>query len=186
MMDARVDQALHFKDKLGRLEEDFIKLRKGNDIFKDENVKEIGQIHRLIMKTEEALKDADSRENIVFQRAEYNSECNADQITAISAEVEASRVLMEGLIEELKHDLTRKVGVNDMHQNFTQLHDILFARFKQLEETKLATRKLIAYQKYYQPINMQQLISDNLTYLNDPGLLAHQKQLYDKVTGMVH
>ena len=106
-----------------------------------------------------------------------------EEVTAISAEVEASRVLMEGLIEELKHDLDRKVGVNDLHQNFTQLNDILFARFKQLEEAKLATRKLIAYQKYYQPINMQQLISDNLTYLKDPGFLAHQKQLYDKVTG---
>jgi hypothetical protein len=59
-------------------------------------------------------------------------------------------------------EMSRKVKVEDMRQNFKQLNDILFIKFKQLEETKEATRNLISFQKFFHPIQTQQLISENL------------------------
>ena len=69
-----------------------------------------------------------------------------------------------------------------MKQNFKQLTDILVVKFKQLEDTKEATRNLIAYQKFFHPIQTQQMISENLMELaaaqNDEAFIKFQKQAY--------
>ena len=41
---------------------------------------------------------------------------------------------------------------DDMRQNFEKLTEMLGVKFSQLENTKQAVRGLIAYQKYYYPI----------------------------------
>jgi hypothetical protein len=76
-------------------------------------------------------------------------------------------------------ELSRKVRVDDMRQNFKQFNDLLFIKFKQLEDTKEAVRNLISYQKFFHPIQTQQLISENLMKIdsikNDENYIDYQK-----------
>ena len=39
---------------------------------------------------------------------------------------------------------------------------MLFIKFKQVEDCKFAVRDMIAYQKYFYPMQMQSLISENM------------------------
>lgn len=89
----------------------------------------------------------------------------------------------ESRLESVHFDCSRRVRIEDMRQNFKQLQDILVIKFRQLEDTKEATRNLITYQKFFHPIQTQQIISENLMELKtareDEGFMRHQKKIYD-------
>ena len=55
------------------------------------------------------------------------------------------KAYVDGKFEQIAFEATRKVRIDDMKQNFKQLNDILVIKFKQLEDTKEATRNLITY-----------------------------------------
>ena len=59
---------------------------------------------------------------------------------------------LDGQIEKIDFEVSRRVLTDDMKQNFKQLNDILVVKFKQLEDTKEAVRNLISYQKFFHPI----------------------------------
>ena len=63
------------------------------------------------------------------------------------------------------------------------MNDILAIKFKQVEETKEATRNLITYTKFFHEIKTQQLISENLMVLKvarqDQAFMQFQKKVYD-------
>ena len=86
-------------------------------------------------------------------------------------------------MEQIQFDCSRKVRIDDMKQNFKQLNDILVVKFRQLEDTKEATRNLITYQKFFHQIQTQQLISENLMALKaarqDENFMTFQKKVYD-------
>lgn len=65
----------------------------------------------------------------------------------------------------MNFNLSRRVRTDDLKQNFKQLNDILAIKFKQVEDTKEATRNLITYTKFFHEIKTQQLISENLMVL---------------------
>lgn len=97
----------------------------------------------------------------------------------------ALKVDVLGKIEEFGLDLQRRCYVDDMAQNFKRLNAILAVKFKQLEDTKQACRNLITYQKYFHPIQTQQLISENLLQLKaskaDAGFVIFQRNLYESI-----
>jgi polysaccharide pyruvyl transferase WcaK-like protein len=72
-----------------------------------------------------------------------------------------------------------------VQQNFEKLNEMLLVKFRQLEQTKQASRNLIGYIKYYHPMVTQQLISENLLKLDvsrqDEGFLKFQQELYAKL-----
>ena len=59
---------------------------------------------------------------------------------------------MDGKMENLKLTLENKVSSYDLKTNFQGLNDMLFVKFKQLEDTKTAVRDLICFQKHFYPI----------------------------------
>ena len=59
---------------------------------------------------------------------------------------------MDGKMENLKLTLENKVSSYDLKTNFQGLNDMLFVKFKQLEDTKTAVRDLIVFQKHFYPI----------------------------------
>lgn len=85
----------------------------------------------------------------------------------------------------MEFDIDRRAKVNDIKQNFEKLNEILSVKFKQLEDTKQAMRSLITYQKYFHPIQTQQLISENLLQLkvvrSDQGFINFQQKLYGDI-----
>ena len=101
----------------------------------------------------------------------------------INKQLEQMKAYVDGKFEQIAFEATRKVRIDDMKQNFKQLNDILVIKFKQLEDTKEATRNLITYQKFFHPIQTQQLISENLMQLqsaqSDEGFMQFQKKVYD-------
>lgn len=58
--------------------------------------------------------------------------------------------------------MEHKVGVHDIRLNFKKLKDMLFIKFRQLEDTKSGLRDVLTYQKYFYPLQMQAAIGENL------------------------
>lgn len=60
----------------------------------------------------------------------------------------------------------------------------MLIKFKQLEDTKEATRSLISYQKHYHALQTQNLINENLMELkvcrDDKNFLKAQRKMYAK------
>ena len=70
----------------------------------------------------------------------------------IEKSLEQLRAYLDGKLEQMQFDCSRKVRIDGMKQNFKQLNDILVVKFRQLEDTKEATRNLITYQKFFHQI----------------------------------
>lgn len=63
----------------------------------------------------------------------------------MQGKTENLRAYLDGKIDQMYFELSQKVRVDDMRQNFKQFNDLLFIKFKQLEDTKEAVRNLISY-----------------------------------------
>lgn len=70
-----------------------------------------------------------------------------------------------GRIDTILFQLSRRVTVDDMKKNFDKLNDMLFLKFQQVEENKQALRDMLAYQKYFYPLQMQALVGENMMNL---------------------
>ena len=68
-------------------------------------------------------------------------------------------------ISNVKEDVKSFVTKKTLKHNFSSLNDLLFVKFKQLEDTKAAVRDLIGFQTYYYPIQLQTAISENINEL---------------------
>ena len=74
-----------------------------------------------------------------------------------------------------------------MQVNFTTLKDILFVKFKQLEDTKTAVRDVIAFQKLYYPMLLQAEISKNINELEvSKNDMNYQMYCQAKTEDMAH
>ena len=79
------------------------------------------------------------------------------------SEFKANKVWLESEVDDMKKILAECVNVSEMKFNFEALNDMLFTKFRQLEDTKSAVRDLIVYQKYFHPIQMQNCIAENVS-----------------------
>lgn len=61
--------------------------------------------------------------------------------------------------------LDRRVTNDDMQKNFKKLNQMLFIKFKQVEDVKTGLRDMMAYQKYFYPVQMQNIIGENFSKL---------------------
>ena len=59
--------------------------------------------------------------------------------------VEGFKAEVDGRLEEFQFSIGRRIKIQDLRQNFQKLNSILLVKFRQLEQTKQATRNLIAY-----------------------------------------
>lgn len=70
-----------------------------------------------------------------------------------------------------------------MTKNFNKLNDILFIKFKQVEDNKHAVRDMLNYQKYFYPMQMQSIIGENMMNLDiamkDQGYVQFQQKKYE-------
>lgn len=118
-----------------------------------------------------------------FINNEFYMDKSNSQMRIIEKSLEQLRAYLDGKMEQIQFDCSRKVRIDDMKQNFKQLNDILVVKFRQLEDTKEATRNLITYQKFFHQIQTQQLISENLMALKaarqDENFMTFQKKVYD-------
>eukprot|EP00352_Strombidinopsis_acuminata_P000101 CAMPEP_0176338600 /NCGR_PEP_ID=MMETSP0126-20121128/81_1 /TAXON_ID=141414 ORGANISM="Strombidinopsis acuminatum, Strain SPMC142" /NCGR_SAMPLE_ID=MMETSP0126 /ASSEMBLY_ACC=CAM_ASM_000229 /LENGTH=123 /DNA_ID=CAMNT_0017681661 /DNA_START=521 /DNA_END=892 /DNA_ORIENTATION=- len=66
--------------------------------------------------------------------------------------VNSFRAETRGKIERMDDILDRKVTVEDMKKNFRALNDMLFIKFKQVEDLKTTCRDIVLYQKLFYPM----------------------------------
>tara|TARA_B110000285_G_C15096102_1_gene602056 strand:+ start:747 stop:1163 length:417 start_codon:yes stop_codon:yes gene_type:complete len=100
-----------------------------------------------------------------FMSDQFYKDKNDAWRAGVDKKIESLKAFYDGKIDQMNFELSRKIKIDDMKQNFKQLNDILAIKFKQLEDTKDAMRSLIVFNKYYQPIMTQQLISESLMNL---------------------
>lgn len=117
--------------------------------------------------TQNVLTKADLDAHVEEYKASYlqiafQQDRNDSAVKNILQKCENLRAHLDGKVEQLNFELSTKLRIDDMKQNFKQLNDILFIKFQQIEDTKEAVRNLISYQKFFHPIQTQQLISENL------------------------
>ena len=91
-----------------------------------------------------------------FWLDKYNE--NDIQINQIKAE-------FEGKLEALEFQVSRRPTNDDLQKNFKRLNDILLVKFSQVEDVKTGLRDVIAYQKFFYPVQMQNLIGENFAQL---------------------
>ena len=70
-----------------------------------------------------------------------------------------------GRLDTVFFQLTRRVTVDDLKKNFDKLNDMLFIKFKQVEDNKQAVRDMLNYQKYFYPMQMQAIVGENMMNL---------------------
>ena len=74
-----------------------------------------------------------------------------------------------------------------MQKNFNKLNDILFIKFKQVEDNKHALRDMLNYQKHFYPMQMQAIIGENMMNLDvatkDQQFVQFQQKRYEKLIG---
>jgi len=68
-----------------------------------------------------------------------------DQINEFEKKVDSLRIYVDGKVEQIEYELSERVKFNEIRQNFQSFSDLLVVKFKQLEDTKQATRNIIAY-----------------------------------------
>lgn len=71
-----------------------------------------------------------------------------------------------GRIETIFFQLSRRVTVDDMKKNFNKLNDMLFIKFREVEDNKHALRDMLNYQKFFYPLQMQAIIGENMMELD--------------------
>ena len=85
-------------------------------------------------------------------------------------------------IEQLTYKVNKMVTIEDMKVNFKQFNDLLFINFRTIEDTKEACRNMIAYQKYFHPIQTQNLITETCMTVKaireDEDFIRHQKNVF--------
>ena len=55
--------------------------------------------------------------------------------------------------------MSKRVSNTDLRLNMKSLNDMLFLKFKQVEDMKQALRDVIIFQKYFYPIQTQIMIT---------------------------
>ena len=53
-----------------------------------------------------------------------------------------------------------------MKKNFDKLNDMLFIKFREVEDNKHALRDMLNYQKFFYPLQMQAIIGENMMELD--------------------
>ena len=66
---------------------------------------------------------------------------------------------------------------DDLKKNMNKLNDMLYIKFKQLEDTKQSLRDVLTYQKHFYPLQMQGIIGEHMMNLaaanNDQGYMQY-------------
>lgn len=57
-------------------------------------------------------------------------------------------------LETVLDQIENKVNLADMQMNFKTLTDMLFVKFRQLEDTKSGMRDMLTYTKYFLPMEI--------------------------------
>ena len=57
-------------------------------------------------------------------------------------------------LETVLDQIENKVNLSDMQMNFKTLTDMLFVKFRQLEDTKSGMRDMLTYTKYFLPMEI--------------------------------
>lgn len=104
----------------------------------------------------------EQRLNSTVQDAKYWLDKYTDQYKSHDKKMAGMRVEMTGKMENILEQIQLRVSIRDMKSNFKALNDLLFVKFSQLEDVKTAVRDVTVFQKYFYPLQMQALISENM------------------------
>ena len=69
---------------------------------------------------------------------------------------------LNGKMDKIEFDLSRKISLVDISANFKALNDMLFIKFGQLEDNRQTVRDMLVFQKYFYPLQMQTMIAENM------------------------
>jgi hypothetical protein len=61
---------------------------------------------------------------------------------------------INGRLDNVLDQLNLRVSIDDVTLNFERLNDLLLVKFSQVEDTKESVRDIMAYQKYFYPLQM--------------------------------
>ena len=61
---------------------------------------------------------------------------------------------INGRLDNVLDQLNLRVSIEDVTLNFERLNDLLLVKFSQVEDTKESVRDIMAYQKYFYPLQM--------------------------------
>ena len=90
-----------------------------------------------------------------------------------------------GRVDTLLYQVSRRVTNDDLKKNMSKMNEMLFIKFRQLEDTKQAVRDIVTYQKHFYPLQMQAIIGEHMMKLgaaaNDQPFMQYQQKRYEEL-----
>lgn len=79
--------------------------------------------------------------------------------------------------------LDHKVEISMLRENMETLTGLLSVKFKQVEDVKDGLRDMLVYQKYFYPLKVQSMITENMQKFKiatlDHDFVQYQQKTYD-------
>ena len=155
MLEARVDQVSAVDERMAAVKEELLKNRVMHEQYRRKIIEELERTNGEIATVKGDLAGHMESYMTTFTNNGFFMEQTQSQLKTVAKSLDTLRAYVDGRVEALEFDCSRRVRIDDMKQNFRQLNDILVIKFKQLEDTKEATRNLITFQKFFHPIQTQ-------------------------------
>ena len=155
MLEARVDQVSAVDERMAAVKEELLKNRVMHEQYRRKIIEELERTNGEIATVKGDLAGHMESYMTTFTNNGFFMEQTQSQLKTVAKSLDTLRAYVDGRVEALEFDCSRRVRIDDMKQNFRQLNDILVIKFKQLEDTKEATRNLITFQKFFHPMQTQ-------------------------------
>ena len=174
-LETKIDAAMALEEKLLQAKQEVaqvtdVMLRTKTDISQ-----QVADVKLDMAKYEEVHKNHERHMDNVLSDSRYWMQTYSKAYKENDKKISDMQSEFNGRIETIFYQLTRRVTNDDLQKNMKKLNEMLFIKFKQLEDTKQAVRDALTYQKHFYPLQMQGLIGEHMMQLssanNDQGYM---------------
>lgn len=96
---------------------------------------------------------------------------------------------LDNRIDGTQLSITFKVSHDELKRNFEQLNGLLSLQWRHMDELRKSVRNVITYQKYFYPLQTQNIISESFMKLkevqDDGPFISFQKELFQRHVGNI-
>ena len=118
MLEARVEAVTQFEDKIGILGDELTKGKQVHEDFRKKIINEIGKTNQTVADMKVDINKHMEEYQATFLNNEFFMDKSNAQMKIFEKTLEQTRAYTEGKFEQLSFDITRRVKVEDLRQNF--------------------------------------------------------------------
>lgn len=178
-LETKIDAAMALEEKFLQIKDEIKQVQDVMLRTKTDLAQQVQDCKMDMAKYEDLHKTSERHMDQVLTDAKYAMDNFSKSFKNNDSKIAEMKAEFNGRVETIFYQLTRRVTNDDMMKNMKKLNDMLFIKFKQLEDTKSAVRDVLTYQKHFYPLQMQAIIGENMmnmsAALNDQAFMQYQQ-----------